>query len=131
MTPSGFHKPLVSYLREDSDCIWVVYEPLLYWSETVGQIEVPVGFETDFASVPRVPVAYQVWGDRAHRESVLHDYLNRTDAKPPLPCMEVNRIFLEAMKSRHVPRRIRWPMYLGVCLCNWMFYHRKKVMDKL
>lgn len=36
---------------------------------------VPTGFVTDFASVPRLPFAYMLFGDTAHRAAVLHDYL--------------------------------------------------------
>ena len=44
--------------------------PLAYWSPLVGRIQVPAGFQTDFASVPRLPIAYWLYGARAHREGV-------------------------------------------------------------
>ena len=131
MTPSCFEKRLKVELKDGSDSIWILSEPLVYWSATVGLIEVPRGFETDFASVPRVPIAYRMWGDRAHREAVLHDYLYRSDSKPGLPFMACNGVFLEAMQSRDVPMWIRYPMYSGVCVGGWASYHRRKVGDKL
>lgn len=36
---------------------------------------VPKGFKTDFASVPRVPFAYWMFGNIGHRPAVIHDYL--------------------------------------------------------
>jgi hypothetical protein len=38
-------------------------------------IEVPAGFVTDFASVPRLPVVFLLAGDTAHKPALLHDYL--------------------------------------------------------
>jgi hypothetical protein len=31
-------------------------------------IEIETGFETDFASVPRLPIVYTLWGNQTHRE---------------------------------------------------------------
>lgn len=36
---------------------------------------VPAGFETDFASVPRLPITFSLFGDIGHRSAVLHDFL--------------------------------------------------------
>lgn len=36
---------------------------------------VPAGFITDLASVPRLPGAYLLFGNRARRASIMHDYL--------------------------------------------------------
>lgn len=38
-------------------------------------VRIPSGFVTDYASVPRVPVAYLVAGDKGSKAAVLHDYL--------------------------------------------------------
>lgn len=83
-------------------------EPLLYFSKILGEITVPEGFVTDFASVPRLPLAYLAAGDTAHRPAVVHDYL--------YSCADVERstadaVFLEAMEAVGVPwwrRRIMW-----------------------
>jgi len=49
--------------------------PLIYQSDTLGTIEVPTGFETDYASVPRLPFVYLLFGGIGDEEAVLHDYL--------------------------------------------------------
>ena len=59
----------------DGDRIWMLSGPLVYQSDILGKIEIPAGFQTDFASVPRIPFVFESFGDRAHRESVVHDYL--------------------------------------------------------
>ena len=38
----------------------------------------PSGFTSDFASVPLRPGVYAVFGNRAHRPAVIHDYYCRT-----------------------------------------------------
>jgi len=48
---------------------------LIYDSNTVGIIIVPKGFETDFSSVPRLPLAFWLFGAIGDEEGALHDYL--------------------------------------------------------
>ena len=143
---SGFQTDLHVILKAGNDCIWIVEKPLKYWSALLNQLIVippwfetkepdeagePSFFETDFASVPRVPFIYEAWGDRAHREAVLHDYLYRTDSKPTVTFSQANNVFLEAMKSTGKPWYISYGMYWGVVLGGCSSYHKKRVRDKL
>lgn len=52
-----------------------VIEDFIYYSNTVGYIIVPAGFETNFASVPRLPFVYLLFGGVGDEEAVLHDFL--------------------------------------------------------
>jgi hypothetical protein len=115
----------------DDDRIWHLDSPLIYQSDLIGHIEVPKGFQTDFASVPRIPFIYDMYGDRAHRESVLHDYLYRIDSNPVVSFSDANDVFLEAMTSRGKPLYVRWAMWKGVCWGGGSSYHEKYVGDKL
>lgn len=92
-------------------------------------ITIPVGFITDFSSVPRVPIAYLFWGGRSHREAVLHDYLYRVDSVPVVSLSMANDVFFEAMESRGKPLFVRYPMYWGVVLGGYFAYHKHRVMD--
>jgi len=125
-----FLTDLEARLKND-DSIWILDAPLVYDSAILGRIEVPAGFETDFASVPRVPIAYTLFGDRAHREAVIHDYLYRIDSVPQATFGQANDVFLEAMKCRGKSWFVRTMMYLGVCLGGCACYHKKKVNDSL
>lgn len=128
---SQFHTELDAKLLND-DTIWVLNFPLVYDSDVLNcQITVPVGFQTDFASVPRLPIVYTAFGDRAHREAVLHDYLYRKDSLPIVSESLANKVFLEAMTLREKPWYVRWCMYWGVCLGGWTAYHKLCVGDKL
>lgn len=96
---------------------WVLVVPLLYQSEIFGRITVPEGFETDFASVPRIPLAYWLFGDSAHAAAVVHDYLCRVH----YPACNISwrraaDVFYEAMRVTQVPRWRAWPMYMAVRL---------------
>jgi hypothetical protein len=126
-----FLTELDANLKEDSDSVWIIKKPLVYWSEVVGVIEVPIGFETDFASVPRVPFIYELFGNKAHREAVLHDYLYRIDSTPQATYSQANEVFYEAMELRGKSWVVRHGMWLGVVLGGWTAYHKKMVGDKL
>jgi hypothetical protein len=116
---------------KDSDTIWCLGAELIFESDILGKIEVPEGFETDFASVPRIPVAYTLFGDKAHREAVIHDYLYRIDSVPQASYSQANDVFLEAMKERGKSFFVRYSMYWGVVLGGWTSYHKKLVNEKL
>jgi len=143
---AGFQTDLSVDLKPGNDCVWLITKPLKYWSELLNQLIIvppwfeskepdPSGetpfFETDFASVPRVPFIYEMWGDRAHREAVLHDYLYRIDSVPVVTYALANSIFLEAMKSTGKSGTICYGMYWGVVLGGWNSYHKRCVKDKL
>ena len=114
-----------------NDGRWKLDSPLRYLSDIVGLIDVPAGFETDFASVPRVPILYTFFGDRAHREAVLHDYLYRKDSIPMVERSQADDVFFEAMDERGKGFLIRYGMWLGVRAGGWTAYHEKLVTDKL
>jgi|SRR3990167_1454751 len=111
---SKFLTELKVELVAGSDSEWEVMEKLVYHSDLLGSdVVVSSGFVTDFASVPRFPIAYTLYGDRAHREGVVHDYLYQTHLTTKAIA---DKIFLEAMKARGKPLWVRWPMYLGVLI---------------
>jgi len=107
--------------------IYRLLEDLVFQCEDGRQIVIPKGFQTDLASVPRVPIVFMLWGDRAHREAVLHDYLYRTNSVPLVARSEADNYFKLAMISRDQPWRIYYPMYLGVRAGGWSAYHKLPV----
>lgn len=119
-------------VRCRNDGTWILIQDLQYQSAIIDDvIVVPAGFQTDFASVPRVPIFYTLFGDRAHRESVVHDYLYRIDARPSTTFNEANDIFLEAMAVRGKGFFVRYAMYWGVCLGGCTAWHKKMVGDSI
>lgn len=61
-----------------SETQWELTEPLIYRSNKIGLIAVDQGLQTDFASVPRIPLAYLIAGGRTNASAALHDYLYET-----------------------------------------------------
>ena len=110
---------------------WELTSPLVYESDLLdATVTVPTGFKTDFASVPRLPLIYSMWGDRAHREAVVHDYLFRKNSKPAVSFKIANKVFLEAMQATSKPFWVSWPMYAGVCIGSHPYFHIKTVKAK-
>lgn len=86
--------------------------PLVFYSAVLDlDIKVPRGFVTDYASVPRVPIAYWLNGGTAKYPAVIHDYLYQ---KKDFPRADADRVFLEAMQVNGQPAWRRYAMYLGV-----------------
>lgn len=119
-------------VNQITDSVFELAAGLVYECDLLKcTITVPTGFQSDGASVPRIPVVYEIFGNRAHHEAVLHDYLYRSDAVPAATYSQANNVFLEAMKERGKPFFVRWAMYLGVVSGGWTAFHKKKVADTL
>jgi len=134
---SHFITELDFRMKDESDSVYILNSPLVYYSSYLKKkgfsplIHAPKEFNTDLASVPRVPIIFAMWGGRAHREAVIHDLLFRSDSNPTVSFSVANWVFLEAMESRGKPFYIRHPMYAGVCIGSYPYYHKRLVGDKL
>ena len=105
---------------------WQLVETFGFWTgQSVGQgeyIEVPAGFVTDFATVPRVFwFVIPPWG-RYGKAAVLHDYLYAQQRSSRKRC---DRIFKHAMKILSVPRWKVFLIYNSVKLFGWISYNKK------
>jgi hypothetical protein len=58
---------------------WRLIEPLIYRSDNVGLIVVDAGFVTNFASVPRLPFMFLLFGGVGDEAATLHDWLYRRE----------------------------------------------------
>lgn len=96
---------------------WKLLTELAYYSKIHGLIIVPAEYVTDFASVPRLPLAYWLTGDTAHASAVVHDYLCSTEyPKRRITWAKAADVFAEAMKHERVPGWRRHMMYWAVRL---------------
>lgn len=107
---------------------WVVAErPLVYVSRVAKMtITVPVGFPTDLASVPRLPVVYLLTGDTSNAAAVVHDYLYSTHL---VPRHIADRVLREASAVTGVPFWRRNMMYWGVRLFGGSHWGVDKTID--
>lgn len=88
---------------------WTLLQPLV--ADVDGALlVVPPDFKTDFASVPRLPLAYLLAGNTAHASAVLHDFLYETQAGKDY----ADQVFLAAMKAEGVAGWRRTLMYAAV-----------------
>lgn len=92
----------------------VVYADGAAWTFTV-----PSGFITDLASVPRFPGMFWLFGGRARKSAVLHDWLYRHAQERAF----ADAVFLAAMKNEE-NGFIRWFMWLGVRLFGGASWER-------
>jgi hypothetical protein len=93
---------------------WRLTAPLVYQSDVAGMtFTVPAGMVTDFASVPRAPLAYMLFGDRASEASVIHDFLYGSHL---VPRSVADAVLREASAVTGVSWFARNSMWLGVRL---------------
>lgn len=80
------------------------------------EIEVPEGFVTDFASVPRLLWRILPPWDRHAPAAVIHDWLYKSGL---MPRAEADLIFLWVMEELDVKKWKRRSMYWGVRIGGW------------
>lgn len=98
---------------------WILLSDLVYDHKRYGIITVPKGFETDFASVPRIPVVFELVGDRGHAAATIHDWLYHNGT---LSRKDVDKILLQALRDTKVGKVRSYVMYFGVRAFGWMFF---------
>ena len=128
----------------------------LIWFHEEKRIEMPVGMQSDGASVPRIPLLYVYWGDRVHREAFNHDYTYRKDAvllivdpkdnlkykeliperliKGRFPILKVDadwyfRLTIKGHENPEYSWFVYHPMWLAVRLAGGSSFHRMNVAD--
>jgi hypothetical protein len=91
---------------------WILTAPLIYQSDVAGRtFYVPAGFQTDLASVPRLPLVFLLVGDTSREAAALHDFLYSTH---PVSRELADSALREASAVTQVPAWRRWIMWAGV-----------------
>ncbi|MCO6401333.1 MAG: DUF1353 domain-containing protein [Verrucomicrobia bacterium] len=101
--------------------VWRIAEPFAFHSTALFDLEVPAGFLTDFASVPRIlwpiiPIADGVYDPAA----VVHDYAVRNRKRLGLSLMQCHGMFHEALRCRGTPLWKADTMFAAVVAFNWI-----------
>lgn len=99
----------------------IMLEDYTIWDKDLGVIIVPKGFETDFASVPRL--FWNIlppWGEYAPA-AIVHDYLY---VMQPFTRYEIDYLFLRIMEQLEVGWFKRHIMYRGVRIGGWNAWNR-------
>lgn len=87
--------------------------PLIYVDVDNKATIVPLGFITDYASVPKTPLLYLLFSGVADRSSTLHDFLYSSKATARA---DADSLFLAAMLEEKTPRWKAHAMYYAVRL---------------
>ena len=114
---SSFTKPL--RLEFKDDCTFDLLETFEYYTNKIKHLDgtnviitVPVGFNTDFASVPKVFRSFIAVLDKHAKAAVVHDYLYEHGYDKYV----ADKIFYEAMTVLEVSLWKRGIMFIGVRL---------------
>lgn len=100
------------YVRLERDDTKTLLADVHYESAVTGKTYVvPAGFNTDFASVPRLPLAFLLTGGVGDRAAVIHDYLYRKGIEDRATC---DKVFAEALEATGVAAWRRGLMWAGV-----------------
>ncbi|MFW9821364.1 MAG: DUF1353 domain-containing protein [Candidatus Thorarchaeota archaeon] len=107
---------------------WELQEEITYITDNKEYINIPTGFITDFASVPRlfwniIPP----WG-KYGKAAIVHDYIYKKLLFTRAYC---DKLFLLIMKELKVPLWKRLTMYRAVRLGGWIPYNRYKKKEQI
>lgn len=100
---------------------WQVLEDLVLDDDVVGTITVPAGFETDFASVPRIPVVFELVGARGAAAATVHDYLYQTGK---VSRKDADGVLYRTLRKTKVGKPRSMLMFAGVRAFGWLFYNK-------
>jgi hypothetical protein len=103
---------------EKSGSVWTILQPMIYESDVAQRVFiVPEGFVTDFASVPRIPLAFLLTGDSAHEAAVIHDFIY---SRGIVSRSQADAVFREAAQVTGESGWRSWLMWAGVRLGGWI-----------
>ena len=105
---------------------WVVLRDFGYDVGEEGsadRIDVAIGFQTDFASIPRVFWAVLPRWGRYGNAAVIHDWLYWSQKRSR---READRVFLEGMGVLGVGLITRWVIFLAVRWFGWIAWIRNQ-----
>jgi hypothetical protein len=113
---------LVDQRANTSRGTWELLQPLVYHSDLLGTIIVPKGFQTDFITMPRLPLLFDLMGDSAHQAATLHDWLYTTGN---VPRDIADEILYEAVRASGLAKWRAVLMYIPVRIFGGFYYGRK------
>jgi len=116
MAPPASKARFLSTLRTDrvglASADRILLSPLVFESVLLGlQVHVPTGFVTDFASVPRAPLTYWLFGGVGDEAAVIHDFAYE---KGLVPRDAADDLYLEALEACGVAKWRRLAMWAAV-----------------
>lgn len=113
----------VEQIDEDN---WRLTAPLRFYSARLDRlIEVPRGFVTDFASVPRFPFIYWFTAGKFQAAAVIHDWFYRTDTED-ITRAAADAVLAEAMEALGYWKVRQWFVWAGVRIGGYWSYDTRR-----
>ena len=103
--------------EENRPRVWRTTSTLVYRSVVAdATITVPADFITDFASVPKTPIAWWLFGGHGHRAAVIHDWLYQRQVITEVIITRemADAVFDEALATMGIATWRRVPMVRAV-----------------
>lgn len=111
-SPPGFlGRFVVELIHDDKQGLWEHQEPFGFRSRDGREYWVKKGHRTDFCSVPRVPFAYDMLGNRARRAGSIHDGLYE---EKPVTREQADKLLYEMLLQDGVSECEAGQFYLAV-----------------
>lgn len=124
--------------REIADKVWELLNDfvcLVHTDDKTYQVIISKGFVTDYASVPRIPFAYLLYGGLGNYPAVLHDGLYGkcklvdvtdfdTKEKIEFTREQCDEIFYLGLLERGISKWKALPMYWGVRMGGGSHYKK-------
>lgn len=107
---------IVEVLEEERSGLGLfrVHQEFVWEDEVRGTITIPVGFETDFASIPRIARWLMGSAGKCAIPAMLHDYV--LTANPPIEQKWATGVFNRALKKAGCWTPRRWLMVAFVAI---------------
>jgi hypothetical protein len=100
---------------------WALESLLVWFSPSVSRIEVPEGFITDLASIPRALRAVLNINGKSRKAAVLHDFLYCSQL---LPRSDADKLFYDALVCEGMSKTMAHIYWSGVRVGGWMHYRK-------
>jgi hypothetical protein len=109
----------VRLIRDDVREVWELLAPFAYKTHNGVLITVDKGFQTDFMSIPRIPLVYDILGNRGRRLGVVHDWVYKTAMFPRKVCDD---LVFEMGRECGFSHAEMWEIYVAVRMCGAPHY---------
>lgn len=107
--------------ENSDDGIYILTAPLNFYSDVLREMIVaPTGFQTDFATVPRWPFIYFLFGNTCTEPAVIHDYEYSYQHHTR---RQADNLFFEASTACRVKWWRKYPMWLAVRCFGWIYWN--------
>lgn len=119
--------PLPLELKRTAPRRGVLIEPFVFVSPTLGEITVEAGFDTDYASVPRLFWAIYPPDGSYTEAAIVHDYLYWFQ---PCTRAQADGVFMEGMTALGLPWARRQLLYRSVRAGGWIAWKNNQQKRK-